>query len=414
MVNQPIVRVRDTLQGISWEQTHQQIRVSILNNWNAEVELRDEITSGPIYTFKEQMADLAEFLDQETDLGSRFHPMFPNLSGAEAIRIRYLAPMALHYMNSLPDLETPGFELIEKLAEELDVLINSSQVTSMAQLIVSGIVPSGTFQHHDVMLRELSEHEKGLIWQLRSATWQPRPNLRSDLIPPTEFSQFMPDAVLVATHVCLQRPCQHMMVLVNRVALAFFLKDYSLSGPGVVVISEVPVWANSVHSSAPYLLVEKHLPGRKSVSENEFTSIIDLARKVPEFTSLQETSRGVVLYRALRGFGTKWSESAFLDFAIALEGALLKGIKNELSYRFSLYGALFLRDEIDPRETFRRLKNIYDVRSSLVHGSRVRESDREQAELDAADLTKQILLKAIETGWPDERELNKAALTFRP
>lgn len=414
VINQPVVKVRDTEQGIGWEQTHQQIRVSVLNNWNAEVELRDETTWGPIYTFKEQMTGFAELLDQETGLGSRPHSIYPDLSGPEAIRIRYLAPLAIHYIKSLSDLGTPDLELLEKLSEELDALINSSQVVSVAQLVISGIVPSGTFQHRNVTLRELSEHEKGLIWQLRSSTWQPQPNIRSDLIPPMEFSHFMPDAVLVVKHMCPQRPCPHTGVLVNRVALAFFLKDCPLSGSGVLTTGEVPAWATKTHSSGPYPLAEKYLPTRKLVSEDGFRSIIDLAFKIPDFTSLQETTRGIVLYRALRGFGAKWNESAFLDFAIALEGALLSGIRNELSYRFSLYGALFLQDELDPRETFKRLKNIYEVRSSLVHGSQVVEPDRKLAESDAADLTKRILLRSIEMGWPNWKDLNERALSFGP
>lgn len=414
VVNQPVVKVRDTEQGIGWEQTHQQIRVSVLNNWNAEVELRDEITSGPIYNFKDQLMGIAELLDQETGLGSRPHSVYPGLSGPEAIRIRYLVPLAIHYIKSLSDLGMPDLELLAKLGEELDELINSSQVISVAQLVIAGVVPSGTFQHRNVTLRELSEHEKGLIWQMRSTSKQPQPNLGSDLIPPAEFSHFMPDAVLLVKHTCPQRPCPHIGVFVNRVALAFFLKDCPLSGSGVLTTGEIPAWASSVNSSAPYLLAEKFLQARKLVSEDEFCSIIDLAFKIPDFTSLQETTRGIVLYRALRGFGVKWNESAFLDFAIALEGALLSGIRNELSYRFSLYGALFLQDELDPRETFKRLKNIYQVRSSLVHGSKVVELDRKLAESDAADLTKQILLKSIEMGWPNGKDLNERALSFGP
>jgi hypothetical protein len=93
-----------------------------------------------------------------------------------------------------------------------------------------------------------------------------------------------------------------------------------------------------------------------------------------------------------------------------MESALLQGVSTELSYRFALYGALFLKDERDPHDTFDQLKNIYDVRSGLVHGSRVDARKRERATKEASAIVKAVVRKAVEDGWPDHKKLNRSAL----
>jgi Apea-like HEPN len=130
---------------------------------------------------------------------------------------------------------------------------------------------------------------------------------------------------------------------------------------------------------------------------------------VLDFGGQEGSSKEIVLYRVLRGCGMHWQQSGFLDFAIALEAALLSGTTSEHSYRFSLYGALFLRDGRDPRRTFDQLHNIYMVRSKLVHGSRVNATHRIAAEADAAELALAVVRKAVETGWPDAEVLNQLA-----
>jgi hypothetical protein len=63
------------------------------------------------------------------------------------------------------------------------------------------------------------------------------------------------------------------------------------------------------------------------------------------------------------------SDQAFLFYAISLENLLL-GTKREteLSYRLSLYGAHLFGDSRKSRmETHERLKNLYRLRSGIVH-----------------------------------------------
>jgi hypothetical protein len=165
-------------------------------------------------------------------------------------------------------------------------------------------------------------------------------------------------------------------------------------------------------SHAPFPVAEKHGVADCVISQQEFQSVIDLAHEMPNFGSTEASGREIVLSRVLRGCGT--AESGFLDFAIALEAALLGGANTELAYRFSLYGALFLKGEHDVRETFDKLKNVYAVRSKLVHGARVAPEARHAAEHDAAELAKAVARKAVVEGWPDPKQLDELALIATP
>jgi hypothetical protein len=69
-----------------------------------------------------------------------------------------------------------------------------------------------------------------------------------------------------------------------------------------------------------------------------------------------------------------------------------------------------LKDKLDPHRTFDRLKKIYDVRSKLVHGGRVKPQDLHVATQDAAELSKVVIRKAVESGWPNGITLDAIAL----
>jgi hypothetical protein len=98
---------------------------------------------------------------------------------------------------------------------------------------------------------------------------------------------------------------------------------------------------------------------------------------------------------------------------ISLEAALLGKDTNELAYRFKLYGSVFLRDEHDPSEIFKKLGLVYKVRSQLVHGAPVPPAKRQQANDYAREIAIAVVLKSVRDGWPDTRQLDRAALHSR-
>ena len=62
-------------------------------------------------------------------------------------------------------------------------------------------------------------------------------------------------------------------------------------------------------------------------------------------------------------------EDRVLDYAICLEGALLSGVRNELSYRLALRAAKLIRKLCSPTQTFEHMRCLYDVRSEIVHSN---------------------------------------------
>lgn len=62
-------------------------------------------------------------------------------------------------------------------------------------------------------------------------------------------------------------------------------------------------------------------------------------------------------------------EDRILDYSICLESTLLSGVRSELSYRLALRAAKLLFSQRNPKETFDRIRCLYEVRSKIVHGN---------------------------------------------
>ena len=52
----------------------------------------------------------------------------------------------------------------------------------------------------------------------------------------------------------------------------------------------------------------------------------------------------------------EWDEDRIIDYAICLEGALLSGVRDELSYRLALRAAKLLRNQCSPRRAFEHMR----------------------------------------------------------
>jgi hypothetical protein len=103
---------------------------------------------------------------------------------------------------------------------------------------------------------------------------------------------------------------------------------------------------------------------------------------------------------------------AVIDYVIALEALLAPGSQTEVGYRFAVNGARYLMDEGKREDTYRILKQLYDVRSKLVHGGSVpAKHDIGQLRNTARRLTASGLSKAILHGWPTADDFTAAALS---
>ena len=88
-------------------------------------------------------------------------------------------------------------------------------------------------------------------------------------------------------------------------------------------------------------------------------------------------------------------EEAFLLYAIALETLMLpEGTQHELRFRLALRVACFLGDDYEERRHIvERIKNLYDIRSKIVHSGSFQVSKHEVMSMNS--ITKQAVLKAL-------------------
>lgn len=398
-----------------WSSEWAAVQLSGLRDFRVQEQIADKSVPLRLLGLRPQLEPLAVRLDRTTDLGTRIaNPSFaPALSGVEAILVRYVTPLAYAYLGDLPDLSRGDNDLIDRLTSELEELIAPDVILTTNQLAIAGLRVSSPLEYRGVKLRPLSPSERGQFYRSRNndlLNLSPKVGSGTFFVP-KDLAAVTPSALLEVTTSRPRTAQFSQSTLMNRVALAFFLLGHSIASPGIVVTFDHPTWATMGQSHQHFLVDEKFIAGDQLLSEDDFRRVVDLAYRMPEFGPAETNSREIALYRTLRGLGMHWQESGFLDFMIALEAALLQGFNDELKYRFALYGSLFLADSTDPQKTFAKLKNMYDVRSKLVHGSSVPPTKRQQALEDAPELAKAIILKAIEHGWPEQKALDALALT---
>jgi hypothetical protein len=373
--------------------------------------VRDDSVPHRMIGLRDQLFDLAVHLDQTTQLGEAQQVgLFPGKTGAEAILLRTLVQFAWSYLTRLADVRQPDDRLLDQMCDELDQLVEGDHVIRRHELVVSGVNVSSAFgPYRDVTVRPLTGRERGtLFMQTRAGAELTGDPVELDFVVPQKISFFEPTTMFQVRTRRRRHQQDQKSSLPDRVALALFLEDYEIGSAGVVMSFEEPRWASMGTGHVP-LPVEERVDQPREMSEAEFHAVVDLAHKIPHFAEDEGGSRAIALHRLLRGCGA--SRGGLIDLTIALEAALLQGIKDELRYRFALYGALFLRAERDPLGTMEDLKKVYDVRSSLVHGSRVNATERNEAEGLARELAKRVLKRAVDHGWPDHSELNRVALT---
>jgi hypothetical protein len=410
------LRLVDTPQNTGWQAERKAVQVGGLDAETALLQISDRTVPLMTLGLRDQLTPLADYLVEATDLVSRRYSLVtgPDQSLVEVLLTRCISPLALYYLRSLRDLESNDHDLYLRLADDLDQLISSDVIVHVNQLPVKGIRPSAIYSHRGVSIRQLTPRERGSWVELNIPS---RPNLivrDSDYMPFTSFPQSTPSALIEITTTRATDQQFDTSQLPNRVALAFLLTGHNFGTPGFITNFDWPGWAALGRWNTPFPVAEQpHIINDVPISLTDFQMVVDLAYKMPDFSGREATRREIVLFRVLRALGGRSTDSAFLDLAIALEAAMLAGTKTELSYRFSLYGALFLRDELEPLETFRRLKNIYDVRSNLVHGGRTKSDANISANRDAPELSRAVTRKAIESGWPEPKLLDSLALSSK-
>lgn len=398
--------------GTGWMSGWENRQVSALHAASGLELARDSTVPNRPIGLRPQLEELARHLTETTDLADRPAFVLPALTGVEAVLGRFVISLALRYVEQLADIGVPEPELVDRLAADLDDLCEHR--VTVFQLAVNGVDVAEEFRCGDWTVRALSPRERGAIFQRRGGLEDRQP-VGTDLVLPYAIDSM--HAPVPTTLLQLEVENHDFRVgevppIHNRLALAFHLMGYDISTLGVLVYFQRPVWASQGVRHSPFLVARKQASPSKQVSIEDFQAVLSLASRIPDFGGVESSGKEVALFRTLRGCGSSTPDEAFLDFVIALEAALLGGVRDELSYRFRLYGALYLAPDRPPDETFARLKEVYEVRSGLVHGSKVKEEQRSRANIWAAELAKAVTYRAVTAGWPQRDALDAAALRW--
>ena len=96
----------------------------------------------------------------------------------------------------------------------------------------------------------------------------------------------------------------------------------------------------------------------------------------------------------------RWHSMPRIQLAILWSGIeSLFNVSTEVSFRVTLYIARFLadRDDIKANEIFKKVKKLYNMRSSAVHGNKMKEDISSFVD-DSAALLNQLILSSAEIG----------------
>ena len=142
-------------------------------------------------------------------------------------------------------------------------------------------------------------------------------------------------------------------------------------------------------------------------SEAQVHQAIELYRKITGLPRDVEGYLEIPIDRWIKSKTHQGYVDRMIDLGIAFESFYLRGIRNELSFRFRLRASLYLEDGVDQRALLkRRFGQIYEIRSQAVHegtvpqqvgieGHDVRMMDFYER---SQELFKRSLLKVIEKG----------------
>jgi len=314
------------------------------------------------------------------------------------------------YLGRLPRLDRPAEALALELGTGLLDLIETPHLSVCTLLPVGGVEFQGDVKTGTIEVRRLSMAELSDLCELPD-WWSVR---RSRMPSPPESFPHERWAIVVRQPGAKDRE-PALSYELHRFVLALQLVGADLVGNGVAQVWTEPgpsLYGSEqrvVLPSWPYTSTPTH------VSLEDVQRASRLAARIPEDTFTEPASRGALaLSRFQRALLARFRPDALVDFSIALEAILVPDADTaELKHRLTQRGAWYLgRSQQERREIAQELREIYDRRSAIVHGSIRKEKKKptQDAPRVARELVSRILCKGLEENWPTADQLNDLVL----
>jgi hypothetical protein len=321
-----------------------------------------------------------------------------------------LEPLRHQYLGSITTLDVADSLKAGALATDTVRLMESDEATLVTMLPIGGIAPDGgNIGLDDVRIRQLTAEEIGA--QLAAMAGRHTRSRHRTL-----WVWHDRGAVTTAVLEVRERgPKTRQVVgerLTNRMVLALQLLGYAVFGGRHATSWREP--GPSVGTSGVSLALAED-GTVQPCSVERLAQARALAEKIPAEVFSGGVQHGsIALHRFYLGAIDGSAADAIIDFAIALESVLLQGEKAELALRFRLCGAYFLEphDADTRRAISQQLRELYRVRSEIVHGDQRRSLQAVEAvRAQARALAAQTLVKGLQEGWPTRDSLLAAVIT---
>lgn len=323
------------------------------------------------------------------------------------VRDHLLGPTSTEYLASLRSLEEPNEPMARDCAERLLAVIEADELVTTWSLPVGGIDFEGECElGRGMKVRRLTPEELGDLFETRS------------------FGVLLPTARFAATwdaaderwviEVSVRHGRDEQADLKNRlqrIVLALALLGFEPHGRGYAPWRQEPgIYGPGGGQHVDMATHGATLPCSLDVG----VRAVALADRIPEsFLHSPRNRQEVALHRFSLAASHRSPTESLIDFVISMEALLLGRSRGEHRYRFGLYGAHFIgSSEPERASVFGALREVYDTRSTLVHGA-AQPSPTEIVGLAqmARMLAGRMLVRALEEGWPSADYLH--ALTLR-
>jgi hypothetical protein len=318
------------------------------------------------------------------------------------------APMRW-YMGQLPSVADPDRELADSVADQVVDLLASGEFIVRQSVALAGLATDDDLEEGPARLLKLSPLERGHFVDVEKG--------------PSALMEALAGEIgfVAPTHVLeVDRPARDIreltMLRPPYLITALQLHQIPVVGTGMVASRVIPEWFGLGISGKPIVMRRLSEEPRRAITASQFKLVCSTAEKL-KGQRLDDPQRPseTALRRFGLGCGREDFADALVDFVVALEALLLPygdDQRAEMSFRFRLHGAHFIADSSMERPVlYRRLEQLYSIRSRLVHGGKLPAPEEVQAAAKSAhSLAARGLLKAITQGFPDGAYFKRAVL----
>ena len=311
------------------------------------------------------------------------------------------------------------------LANETIAFCASPEATYVARVPLAGIEVESALNFGGVAIRPLTPEELGYMSQQRNTLSFPTRTVARSL------PGFVHDALNVSERIALEvreridkTTLGSPAIRCQKFLLALELRGVEFSGAGFGAMLMEPLWVQSMGQSIYPLQMPRHRPPELvTLSYGDLEKIASIADRIPTgAVSSPANPMNLALSRFGLGMSRLDPGEALVDFTVCLEALLLGGgDTSELRRRFALNGAVYLGETREQRaRIYADLLEIYGARNVMVHGASPSEKrvktalNNAQALRDrACEICRESLRRALETGWPEDRDFVAALLDDR-